>query len=142
MRRPGNTDRRCDVSKKILVADDESHILHVLMMKLRNAGYDVITAVDGEEALDLCLAECPDMVITDFQMPLKTGLELCRDLHAHQATRDIPVMLLTAREFDLDSHEVAQAGISVIVAKPFAPREVLAKVRQLLGERETSDALE
>ncbi|MCJ7545181.1 MAG: response regulator [Phycisphaerae bacterium] len=130
------------MSKKILVADDESHILHVLTMKLRNAGYDVITAVDGEEALDLCLAECPDMVITDVQMPIKTGLELCRELHAHQAMRDVPVMLLTAREFDLDAREVAAAGISVIMAKPFAPREVLAKVRQLLSERETSDTLE
>ena len=111
-------------------------------MKLRNAGYDVITAVDGEEALDLCLAECPDMVITDFQMPLKTGLELCRELHAHPATRNIPAMMLTARDFDLSREELAEAGISVIMAKPFAPREVLAKVRQLLGEHETSDALE
>jgi two-component system alkaline phosphatase synthesis response regulator PhoP len=130
------------VGKKILVADDESHILHVLTMKLRNAGYDVITAVDGEEALDLCLAERPDMVITDFQMPLKTGLELCRELHAHEATRDVPAMMLTARDFDLTPQELLEAGISVVMAKPFAPREVLAKVRQLLGEQKTSDVLE
>jgi two-component system alkaline phosphatase synthesis response regulator PhoP len=130
------------VSKKILVADDESHILHVLTMKLRNAGYDVITAVDGEEALDLCLAERPDMVITDFQMPLKTGLELCRELHAHEATRDVPAMMLTARDFDLTPQELAEAGVSMVMAKPFAPREVLAKVRQLLGEQKTSDVLE
>jgi len=122
------------VNKKILVADDEAHILHVLSMKLRNAGYDVITAVDGEEALDLCLAERPDLVITDFQMPLKSGLDLCRELRAHQATRDTPAMMLTAREFDIDRQELIDAGISVVLAKPFGPREVLTKVRELLGE--------
>jgi DNA-binding response OmpR family regulator len=82
------------------------------------------------------------MVITDFQMPLKTGLELCRELHAHEATRDVPAMMLTARDFDLTPQELLEAGISVVMAKPFAPREVLAKVRQLLGEQKTSDVLE
>jgi two-component system, OmpR family, alkaline phosphatase synthesis response regulator PhoP len=130
------------VGKKVIVVDDEAHILHVLMMKLRNAGYDVITAVDGEEALDLCLTERPDMIITDFQMPLKTGLELCREVHRHPAMRSIPAMMLTARDFDVSSEDLAEAGISAIMAKPFAPREVLAKVRQLLGEPQTSDALE
>ncbi len=122
------------MSRKILIADDEAHILHVLSMKLRNAGYDVITAVDGEEALELCQTEHPDLVITDFQMPLKSGLELCRQLHAQPATKNVPVMMLTAREFDIDRAEMADAGIAVILAKPFAPREVLEKVRQLLGE--------
>ncbi len=134
--------RWCEVSKKILVADDEAHILHVLTMKLRNAGYDVITAVDGEEALDLCLVERPDMVITDFQMPLKSGLELCRELHAHETMRNVPVMMLTARNFDLSNEELSEAGVALVMAKPFGPREVLAKVRQLLGEHETSDVLE
>lgn len=130
------------MSKKILIADDEAHILHVLTMKLRNAGYDVITAVDGEEALDLCRAERPDMIITDFHMPLKTGMELCRELHAQEATRDIPAMMLTARDFDLAPEELAEAGVSVVMAKPFAPREVLAKVRQMLGEQKPSNVLE
>ncbi len=134
--------RWCEVSKKILVADDEAHILHVLTMKLRNAGYDVITAVDGEEALDLCLVERPDMVITDFQMPLKSGLELCRELHAHETMRNVPVMMLTARNFDLSNEELSEAGVALVMAKPFGPREVLAKVRHLLGEHETSDVLE
>lgn len=130
------------MSKKILVADDETHILHVLTMKLRNAGYDVITAVDGEEALDLCLSEQPDMVITDYQMPLKSGLELCREMHAHEATKNVPAMMLTAREFDIDHEELVEAGITIVMAKPFAPREVLAKVRQLLGEPHMADKAE
>jgi two-component system alkaline phosphatase synthesis response regulator PhoP len=127
------------MSRKILIADDEAHILHVLSMKLRNAGYDVITAVDGEEAMELCLAEQPDLVITDFQMPLKSGLELCCQLHAHPATKNVPVMMLTAREFDIDRAEMAEAGIAVVLAKPFAPREVLAEVRKLLGELQATE---
>ena len=71
--------------KKILVADDEAHILHVVSMKLRNAGFEVITAVDGEEALELCTAEKPDLLITDYQMPLMTGLELCTLLRGQDA---------------------------------------------------------
>jgi len=122
------------MSKKVLIADDEAHILHVLSMKLRNAGYDVITAIDGEEALDLCMAERPDLLITDLGMPVMSGLELCRELRARQATADIKAMMLTAREFDLDAAELAEAGIVLVLAKPFGPREVLEKVRQLLGE--------
>ena len=91
------------MNEKILVADDEAHILHVVSMKLKNAGYEVITAVDGEEALELCRAEKPDMLITDFQMPFMTGLELCRELRADEETKSIPALMLTARGFDLES---------------------------------------
>ncbi len=63
-------------TKRIIAADDEAHILHIVSMKLRNAGYEVLTAMDGEEALDLCQTENPDMLITDYQMPYMSGLEL------------------------------------------------------------------
>ena len=75
------------MSKRILVADDEAHILHVVSMKLRNAGYEVVTAADGEEALELCKSECPDLLITDFQMPYMDGLQLCMALRATEGTR-------------------------------------------------------
>lgn len=118
--------------QKIVAADDEAHILHVVSMKLRNAGYEVLTAVDGEEALELCLQEAPDLLITDLQMPVMTGLELCRQLRANQSTRDLPAILLTARGFDLEPEEMADAGIAAVLAKPFSPREVLQKVAELL----------
>lgn len=121
------------MSKKILVADDEAHILHVVSMKLRNAGFEVITAVDGEEALELCTAEMPDLLITDFQMPYLSGLDLCKRLRLQPATRDIPAMMLTARGFDIEPQEMAEAGISAVLAKPFSPREVLAKVNEFLA---------
>ena len=122
------------MGKKILIADDEAHIMHVLLLKLQNAGYDIVTAVDGEEALDLCLAEKPDLVITDFQMPFMSGLAMLRRLRQHEDMGNMPAIMLTAREFDISPSDIQEAGISVIMAKPFAPREVLAKVRELLGE--------
>jgi len=126
------------VGKKILVADDETYILHVVSRKLLNAGYEVITAMDGEEARDLCLAELPDLLITDYQMPYMTGLELCRQLRADERTRAIPALMLTARGFDVEQGELAAAGISAVLAKPFSPREVLQKVEALAGSPQPS----
>ncbi len=121
------------MSKKVLVADDEAHILHVVTMKLKNAGYEVITAVDGEEALELCQSEHPDLVITDNQMPYLTGLELCRKMRETEQLKCIPVIMLTARGFELDAQELAAAGISALLAKPFSPREVLQKAESIVG---------
>ncbi len=121
------------MSKKILVADDEAHILHIVSMKLRNAGYDVITAEDGEEALDLCLSEKPDLVITDYQMPMMNGMEMCKALRTNPETWNIPAIMLTARGFDIGPDEMLDAGIVAILDKPFSPREILMRVNDLLG---------
>jgi len=120
------------VSKKVLVADDEAHILHVVSMKLANAGYEVITALDGEEAYELCLAESPDLVITDYQMPYLTGLELCKRLRRDKSTMQAPVLMLTARGFEIEQEEIIAAGVAATMTKPFSPREVLATVKRLL----------
>lgn len=119
--------------KRIVVADDESHILHVVSMKLSNAGYQVLTAMDGEEALELCRNELPDLLITDYQMPIMTGLEVCQALRQDVRTRGIPVLMLTARGFDLEQTQMSQVGIREVLSKPFSPREVLAKVQEVLG---------
>jgi DNA-binding response OmpR family regulator len=120
------------VNHRIVVADDEAHILHVVSLKLRNAGFEVFTAVDGEEALELVHSEMPDLLITDLQMPVMSGLELCKALRSEEATRDIPTIMLTARGFDVDEAEIAEAKVSVLMAKPFSPREILEKVNSLL----------
>ena len=70
-----------------MVADDESHILHVVSLKLRNAGFEVITAADGQEALELAIAERPDLLITDYHMPQLSGLELCQKLNTIRPRR-------------------------------------------------------
>lgn len=121
----------------ILCVDDESHILHVVSLKLRNAGYKVITAEDGEEALQVALEQRPDLLITDYQMPFLTGLELCLELKRHAATASIPALMLTARGFALPREQLDQTNIASVLAKPFSPRDVLARVQELIGHCST-----
>ena len=124
------------MSYKILIADDEAHIVHVLSMKLRNAGYTVVCAMDGEEALDLCVSEKPDLLITDNQMPYMSGIELSSKVHQVEPFLKLPTIMLTARGYDLGADEISAAGIGMVLAKPFSPREVLENVKQLLGAGE------
>ncbi len=118
--------------KTVVVADDEPHIRHVLALKLEKGGLEVLTAADGQEAFDLCLAEMPDLLITDYQMPLMSGLELCRQLRENPATAEIPAIMLTARNFDVPEDEVAQLGITSVMTKPFSPAEVFATAMEVL----------
>jgi two-component system alkaline phosphatase synthesis response regulator PhoP len=117
---------------KVLVIDDEIHILHVIALKLRNAGYDVITSQDGRDGLELAQVELPDLIITDYQMPRLSGLELCHRLRRIPSTRAIPALMLTARGFALDPAAMASAGIEMCIHKPFGPREVLQVVDEIL----------
>jgi CheY-like chemotaxis protein len=119
--------------KLILVADDESHIRSVVSLKLSNAGYDVATAADGQEALELATARRPDLIITDYHMPHLSGLELCQRLKESPATAGIPAILLTAQGYALDSEDMQRHGISQMLSKPFSPRQLLATVNELLG---------
>ena len=121
------------VAKTILVVDDEAHIVQVLSLKLRNAGYLVQTAADGEEAFETARADCPDLVIADFQMPYMTGIELCRALAADPVTADVPVLILTARGYAIDDADLAVGNIRDVVSKPFSPRGILKQVEGLLG---------
>src|SRR5579864_9338974 len=111
--------------KTILVADDESHILNVVSLKLRNAGYRVITAGDGQEALDLAVQERPDLLITDYHMPRLSGIELCRRLKQDVQTSSIPAIMLTARGYQLDEQDRSDNGILQMLSKPFSPRHLL-----------------
>lgn len=123
------------------MVDDELHILHVVSLKLRNAGYDVITAQDGREALELAQVERPDLIITDYQMPHLSGLELCQRLKRIPATQNIPALMLTARGFAVDPQAMTDAGIKMCLHKPFSPREILTVVKQMsLETAEVSDA--
>ena len=118
---------------KILISDDEPYIVHVLAIKLSSAGYEILTASDGEEALEICRTEKPDMIITDYQMPHCNGLQLC-DMNARENGYTIPAILITAREYDIDEETAHTHGIREILAKPFSPNEVLQKVETLLEE--------
>jgi DNA-binding response OmpR family regulator len=121
-----------DTNKTILVADDECHILHVVSLKLRNAGYRVLTARDGQEAFELASTEKPDLLITDYHMPQLSGLELCRKLKQDPSTSAIPAIMLTARGYHLEPHDTEQNGILKMLSKPFSPRHLLATVNEVL----------
>lgn len=125
-------------SMKVLVCDDEPHIVHVVSAKLKNNGFEVVTAGDGEEAFATAKAESPDLVITDYQMPYLSGLELCARLRNDPATSEIPVIMLTARGFSLGEDDTKGMNIRKVLPKPFSPREVLACVNQILGEPATA----
>lgn len=124
----------------VLVVDDEAHIVQVVSLKLRNAGYDVITAVDGEEGYELACRERPDLIITDYQMPYMTGLELCKQLVRNTQTSNIPVLMLTARGYALDDEDLTLGNIKDVLSKPFSPRLIVAQVNKLLSDAGESPA--
>ncbi len=123
-------------AKKVLVVDDEVHIVHVVAIKLRNNGYDAITAGDGAEGYELACSEQPDIIIADFQMPVMSGLELIEKLRANEGTRDIPIILLTARNFAIEDERQQELQISQCIAKPFSPKELLRTIEDILYQRE------
>ncbi len=126
--------------RKILVCDDEPHILHVVSTKLRNAGYEVFTAADGEEGFEIAKQNNPDLIITDYQMPMLSGLELCAKLRSESATESIPVIMLTARGFSLNGDDLKETNIRKVLPKPFSPREILKNTKELLGEESVQTA--
>ncbi len=122
--------------KTVLVVDDEIHIVHIVAIKLRNNGYDVISADNGAEALELALREKPDIIVTDYQMPVMTGMELVEQLRQHDQTKDIPVIMLTARSFAIEQEQQDALQISECLGKPFSPRELLGNIEDILYQKE------
>ena len=120
--------------KKALVVDDEFHIVQVVAIKLRNNGFEVITADNGADAYDLACEHKPDVIITDYQMPRLTGLELIEKLRANPQTVAIPVIMLTARGFAIEDQQKEKLGISACLSKPFSPREVFQTVEDVIRQ--------
>jgi len=123
-------------SKRVLVVDDEIHIVHIVAIKLRNNGYDVVTAGNGAEAFKIACEEKPDIIVTDYQMPLMSGLEFVEKLRGSEATKDIPVILLTARSFAIEDKQKEDLRISQCLSKPFSPKELLECIEDILYQKE------
>ena len=122
--------------KRVLVVDDEIHIVHVVAIKLRNNGYEVISADNGAEAYDLALKDKPDIIVTDFQMPIMSGMELIEKLRQNDATKNIPVIMLTARSFAVPKEQQDALDISGCLSKPFSPKELLGQIEDILYQKE------
>lgn len=130
----------------IVIADDEAPIRLVVGDKLRSAGYNVLEAGDGEQALELALKSSPAAIISDLQMPFMNGLELATKLRSDNRTAHVPVLLLTARGHILSKDQLEATNIKRVMCKPFGVRELLTYVREQLapmpapGARSTSQA--
>lgn len=122
------------MEKRILLCDDEVHILRAAEFKFKRAGYDVLCASDGEEAWDLIQKHVPDVVVTDCQMPRLSGLALAERIKTNAATAHIPVIMLTGKGFELSSQELKEHyGIRMLLGKPFSPRELFQHAEAILG---------
>lgn len=122
--------------KKILIVDDEVHIIHVVAIKLRNNGYEVISADNGAEAFGVACEEKPDIIVTDFQMPVMTGIELVEKLRSNQTTKNVPVIMLTARSFAIPEEQQKDLRISECLSKPFSPRELMGTIEDILHQEQ------
>lgn len=114
---------------RILVVDDERPIAEILKYNLEKEGFEVILAFDGEEAMERVLNERPDLVILDIMLPKKDGFTVCREI---RASRDLPIIMLTAKETEIDKVLGLELGADDYVTKPFSAREVLARVKAIL----------
>ena len=119
-------------SDTILAVDDEVHILELISFNLTAAGYHVVTALTGEEALKRCEVERPSLVLLDIMLPGIDGLEVCRRLKGDRMTSNIPIIMLTARGDEVDKILGLELGADDYITKPFSVRELAARVKSLL----------
>jgi DNA-binding response OmpR family regulator len=119
----------------VLVADDDPDILTLVGFRLERAGYDVLPARDGEEALALALERQPDLAVLDVMMPKLDGYEVTQRLRDNSATSGMPVILLTAKVQEADITRGFEAGADDYIKKPFSPQELRARVQAILGRR-------
>ena len=125
------------LKSRILVVDDEPDTLELIEFNLRSAGYDISTAEDGAEAIRKARQVAPDLIILDVMLPELDGLEVCKLLRADPATSRIPILMLTAKAAEVDRILGLELGAKDYVTKPFSPRELLLRVRNLLSQEET-----
>ncbi len=123
------------MSKKILVADDEPDVLFMTAFSLRTVGgFEVVEARNGLEAVEKAQQVHPDLIVLDIKMPRMTGYEACRKLKEVPELRDIPVIFLSAKGQRQEIEEGLNAGAVDYILKPFAPEELISKVRKVLGK--------
>jgi two-component system alkaline phosphatase synthesis response regulator PhoP len=131
------------MNKKVLVVDDEQSIVTLLQYNLQQAGFDVITAMDGESGKNLAITEQPDLMVLDLMLPKMDGVEVCKQLRQERVM--LPILMLTAKDDEFDKVLGLELGADDYMTKPFSPREVVARVKailrrtQIIQEPETAD---
>ncbi len=118
---------------RLLLCDDEPHILRAAEIKFQHAGYDVMCAGDGQEGWERIQEQIPDLVITDCQMPRMSGIELAARIHNDPNTAHLPVIMLTGKGFELSHKQLRDSyNILAVLGKPFSPRDLLRRVDSIL----------
>jgi len=120
------------MAKRILICDDDPVILRLLEVNLELEGYDVFAAHHGEEAYEIAQAELPDLIILDIMMPRLNGYQTCEKLKATDATKDIPVVFLSAKAQETDIELGKSFGVAEYLTKPFDPDELIGVVERLV----------
>lgn len=115
---------------KILVVDDESSIVTLLQFNIEKAGFDVVTAEDGRTGYELALTEKPDLIVLDLMLPEMDGIEVCKQLRQDKV--ETPILMLTAKDDELDKIIGLELGADDYLTKPFSPREVVARIKAIL----------
>tara|TARA_B100000029_G_scaffold58977_1_gene53172 strand:- start:70268 stop:70945 length:678 start_codon:yes stop_codon:yes gene_type:complete len=123
----------------ILVVDDEPDIVEIIRYNLEKSGYNVIVAVDGPIALNKARDESPDLIVLDLMLPGLEGTDVCRILKQDERTRAIPILMLTAKSEEIDRIIGLELGADDYVVKPFSPREINLRIRNILRRQEISD---
>ncbi len=118
---------------KILIAEDEPDIRELVAFTLRFAGYEVATATNGEEAVQMTARENPDLILMDVRMPRMTGYDACRAIKADPRFKDIPVVFLSAKGQESEIKAGLEAGAEEYLLKPFAPDQLTERVREILA---------
>jgi two-component system, chemotaxis family, response regulator PixH len=117
---------------KILVVEDMQAELELVCQYLTTAGHTVVTAVNGQDALDKAISDRPDAIVTDLMMPVMGGLELCRHLRKQPETASIPIVACTAKDRDVDRVWAIKQGVKVYVTKPYTAEELLTAVKEVV----------
>ena len=120
------------MKEKILIVDDEADILTLLEYNLEKAGFKVISANDGPDAVEITKREKPDIIILDIMLPSMEGTEVCKILKSGDATRHIPIIMLTAKGEEVDRIVGFELGADDYITKPFSPRELILRVKAVL----------
>jgi DNA-binding response OmpR family regulator len=120
------------MAKKVLVVDDHPDAINILTIILQQGGYDTVTAKDGIEALQKIHDESPDLVLLDVMMPKMDGYEVCREVKANPETKQIPIIMLSAKTDTASKEKGYQLGAADYVVKPINPSEILNKVKEYL----------
>jgi two-component system cell cycle response regulator DivK len=121
------------MSKRILVVEDQEDNRRILRDLLASVGYEIIEAVTGEQGIALAEAQRPDLILMDIQLPGVDGYEATRRIKANDALRHIPIIAVTSYALSGDDTKALEAGCDAYIAKPYSPRELLAKIRQYVA---------